>query len=89
MWRFSLAWILALLTAPWVLGQEEIPPEWKVHWYIMTGPGEYGALGLSPGCFTFFYKWGTGPLFKGYRNYIGFKAFCDIYVPVDMSLTHI
>jgi len=54
----------------------------------MTGPGEYGAeIGTSSFPFTFSYDWGSEPVFGGYRDYIGFKASCELYIPTDMTLT--
>jgi len=63
-------------------------PLWEVHWYVMTAPGEHGVkVGTGTFPFIFSYDWGDGPVFGEFRNFIGFKAFSNLFIPADMTIT--
>jgi len=49
--------------------------QWDVTWKTLTGDLQWGAVvGTSKFCPTFDYNWGTGVIFLGYDDYIGFEA---------------
>ena len=59
-------------------------PTWEVHWYVMRESGIYGdKVGLETFPFDFNYDWGEGIVYKGYKDHIGFKAYCELYIPED------
>ena len=73
-----------------VISEGRISPQWAVRWYIMTGPAEYGVeIGQDSFPFSFKFSWGTGTVFGNYRNYVGLKATCSIYIPFPMTLTFV
>ena len=44
--------------------------------------GVYGdEVGLETFPFNFNYDWGEGIVYKGYKDRIGFKAYCELYIP--------
>jgi len=49
--------------------------KWSVTWKTLTGDLKWGStVGTSTFCSTFDYNWGTGTVFLGYDDYIGFSA---------------
>jgi len=49
--------------------------QWDVTWRTLTGDLKWGAeVGTSKFCSTFDYNWGSGAVFLGYDDYIGFVA---------------
>jgi hypothetical protein len=54
---------------------------WQVTWYTLTGDRKWGAsVGTQTFDATFIYNWGSGPVFGGYSNYVGFAATSNFYV---------
>ncbi|MDH5374502.1 MAG: PA14 domain-containing protein [Candidatus Bathyarchaeota archaeon] len=71
---------------------EQGPPvafaEWDVHWRTLTGDLEWGAvIGTSVFCSTFDYNWGTGTIFLGYDDYVGFEAYMQVKMRRDGPFT--
>ena len=59
-----------------------VKPTWEVHWCVMREPGIYGdEVGLEAFPFDFNYDWGGGIVYKGYDDHIGFRAYCELYIP--------
>jgi len=49
--------------------------QWELSWRTLTGDLQWGAeVGTSKFCSTFDYNWGSGTIFLGYDDYIGFVA---------------
>ena len=65
--------------------QGTINPTWDVHWYVMSSPGDFTQQEIGESSFplNFSYDWGYGTVYAGYEDYIGFKAYLNIYVPVS------
>jgi len=63
---------------------DTVKPTWEVHWYVMKEAAVYGdKVGLETFPFNFNYDWGKGIVYKGYKDHIGFKAYCELYIPED------
>ena len=68
---------------------DTVKPTWEVHWYVMRETVDrnevgYGdEVGLETFPFNFTYDWGKGIVYKGYKDHIGFKAYCELYIPED------
>jgi len=61
---------------------DTVKPTWEVHWYTMREPGKYGdEVGFETFPFDFDYDWGKGIVYKGYKDHIGFRAYCELYIP--------
>lgn len=64
--------------------------KWDVHWKTLTGDLQWGAeVGTSKFCSTFDYNWGTGVIFLGYDDYIGFQATMTVKMQRDGPVTFI
>lgn len=58
--------------------------QWDVSWRTLTGDLQWGAeVGTSKFCSTFDYNWGTGVIFLGYDDYIGFRATMQVKIQRD------
>lgn len=69
-------------------GREVVFAEWDVHWRTLTGDLEWGAeVGTSKFSATFDYNWGTGTIFLGYDDYIGFQATMQVKMQRDGPVT--
>jgi hypothetical protein len=54
---------------------------WEVRWYAITGESKWGGVvGSSTFPAVFDYDFGSGYVYDGYSDYIGFKAEMKIYV---------
>jgi len=55
--------------------------QWQVTWYTLTGDKQWGAsVGSQTFDSTFVYDWGTGVVYGGYDDYIGFIATGSFYL---------
>jgi len=62
--------------------------EWNVTWRTLTGDLQWGGeVGTSKFCSTFDYNWGTGPIFLGYADYIGFSATMQVKMQRNGQVT--
>jgi len=62
--------------------------EWDVHWRTLTGDLQWGAeVGTSNFCSTFDYNWGSGIIFLGYDDYIGFQATMQVKMQREGPVT--
>ena len=60
-------------------GPATVFAQWTASWRTLTGDLQWGAIvGTSQLCSTFDYNWGTGSIFLGYDDYIGFVASMQI-----------
>lgn len=58
--------------------------KWILTWYTLTGDLQWGAsIGTSTWGAIFDHNFGTGPLYLGYDDYIGFKAVMTINMKRD------
>ena len=58
--------------------------EWELSWKTLTGDLEWGAqVGTSKWGSIFDHDWGTGDIFLGYDDYIGFQATMTIKMERD------
>lgn len=56
-------------------GPATVFAQWAVHWRTLTGDLQWGSeVGTQTFCSTFDYNWGSGVVFLGYDDYIGFQA---------------
>jgi len=56
-------------------GPATVFAQWDVHWRTLTGDLQWGAeVGTQTFCSAFDYNWGSGVLFLGYDDYVGFQA---------------
>jgi len=56
-------------------GPATVFARWDVHWRTLTGDLQWGSeVGTSRFSSTFDYNWGSGTVFLGYDDYIGFQA---------------
>jgi hypothetical protein len=64
--------------------------QWDVHWKTLTGDLQWGSeVGTSQFCSTFDYNWGSGTLFLGYDDYIGFEATMQVKMQRNGPVTFI
>jgi hypothetical protein len=69
-------------------GNETVFAQWDVHWRTLTGDLQWGAeVGTSQFCSTFNYNWGSGTVFLGYDDYIGFGATMQVNMQRDGPVT--
>jgi len=62
--------------------------QWDVHWRTLTGDLQWGAeVGTSGFCSTFIHNWGSGIVFLGYDDYIGFQATMQVKMQRDGPVT--
>jgi predicted nucleic acid-binding Zn-ribbon protein len=64
---------------------------WKVDWYEMKREGlsrvDFGRkVGEGSFPFIFYYDWSSGSVYKDYKDYIGFKAFLELEIPVPIAI---
>jgi len=65
-------------------GREVVFAQWSVTWYTISGDGVWGsAVGTSDFPATFDYDWGSGKIFLGHDDYIGFGASMQIKMQRD------
>jgi len=65
-------------------GQTIIFAQWSLTWYTITGDYQWGAsVGTSTWGSVFDHDYGTGALFSGYDDYIGFKATMTVKMQRD------
>jgi len=63
------------------VGPSLVVAQWNVSWRTLTGDLQWGAeVGTSEFSGTFDYNWGTGNVFLGYDDYIGFVANMQVNV---------
>ena len=56
--------------------------QWDVTWFTITGEGIAGAtVGTTTLGATFDEKWGKGPVYEKYSDYVGFTAIATINMP--------
>jgi len=71
-------------------GDETVFAQWDVHWKTLTGDLQWGSeVGTSQFCSTFDYNWGSGTLFLGYDDYIGFDATMQVKMQRNGPVTFI
>jgi len=69
-------------------GREVVFTHWDVSWRTLTGDLQWGAeVGTSELCSTFDYNWGTGVIFLGYDDYIGFQGTMQVKMQRDGPVT--
>jgi hypothetical protein len=69
-------------------GKDTVSTEWDVHWHLVTDDGQWGPeVGTSQFSPTFSFNWGSGPLFQGYDDHIGFWAYMKVNMQRDGSVT--
>lgn len=69
-------------------GREIMFAHWDVTWRTLSGDLEWGGdVGTSEFFGTFDYDWGTGTIFAGHDDYIGFGATMDVKVERDGPVT--
>jgi hypothetical protein len=69
-------------------GDETVFAQWDVHWRTLTGDYKWGAeVGTNQFSPNFFYNWGSGIIFLGYDDWVGFEATMQIKVQRNGPIT--
>ena len=69
-------------------GREVVFAHWNVTWRTLSGDLEWGGdVGTSEFFGTFDYDWGTGTIFAGHDDYIGFGATMEVKMQRDGPVT--